>query len=270
MPCIYVLEFPNGKKYVGQTIRTLHERWNDHVKTSRNPRSKGYNSVVYRAMRFHGVGNIVHRVLEEITAEPSVVQSILNEKEIQWIATLNTMTPNGYNATSGGCQGFICTEDIRRKISQVQKERYKNPEEIVKISQAAINRFANPEERKRQSQRMKARDTKHFRSCKDTKDLPKYVSIRRRSGGNRFIIIDHPLCKYKYFGVSFRGPNSTEISLHNCLTYLAYLDVIMDVKILITKVDSFSKQRAKEKQAIENLFTVLQQTIQKLSMMFRD
>jgi len=79
---------------------------------------------------------------------------------------------------------------------------------------------------------MKKRDTSSFRSCSDTIRLPKYVSIRRRKGV-RYIIIDHPKCKYKYFGVRSRiEPYASKKSLRECLQYLFILNHSDDVKQL--------------------------------------
>ena len=78
----------NGKKYVGQTIRRLNIRMNNH---------KHGDLYIDKAIRKYGWKNFKVEVLEECyTVEQ------LNEREIFWIAALNTKEPNGYNITDGG------------------------------------------------------------------------------------------------------------------------------------------------------------------------
>lgn len=80
----------NGKKYVGQTIRPLSERWKDHCRA----KDKNY---FHNAIRKYGADNFTREVID--TAE--TVEE-LDEKEIYWIAKLNTLFPNGYNLKEGG------------------------------------------------------------------------------------------------------------------------------------------------------------------------
>lgn len=47
----------------------------------------------------------------------------LNEKEIFWISTLNTLSPNGYNLTTGGSSGGKASEETRIKIGLSCKGR---------------------------------------------------------------------------------------------------------------------------------------------------
>lgn len=80
----------NGKKYVGQTVRSLEERWKDHC------RAKDDN-YFHRAIHKYGVENFSLEVLD--TAESG---KELDEKEMFWIKKLNTLFPRGYNLKEGG------------------------------------------------------------------------------------------------------------------------------------------------------------------------
>ena len=78
----------NSTVYVGQTKRTIKERFIEHAKAETH---LGY------AIRKYGRKKFTIEVIEECeTAEQ------LNEREIFWIAKLNTKAPNGYNYTEGG------------------------------------------------------------------------------------------------------------------------------------------------------------------------
>lgn len=218
MGLIYLLAI-NGKPYIGQTKQTFEKRLKDHKKSSKNPNDKSYNVPLYRAIRKYGWETLIPEILEN-----DIDDNELNDREIFYINLYNTMSPIGYNLTSGGNQMMICSDESREKMRLAAMERYKNPELHEKLSLAAKKRYADPEERRKASERLKARPISNPRKCTHTKDLPKYVSARRRASGFRYIIIDHPRCKFKYFGVHSTSESSSEISLNNCLEYLKKLD----------------------------------------------
>ena len=95
----------NGKKYVGKTTQTLKRRINQH---------KHGNIHIDKAIQKYGRENFKVEVLEECyTVEQ------LNEREIFWIAALNTKVPNGYNITDGGegNLGLSHTKETRDQMS---------------------------------------------------------------------------------------------------------------------------------------------------------
>lgn len=104
----------NGKKYVGQTIRDLKERWKQHKN-----RSKHVDFLLYRAMRKYGTNNFEIEIID--TAKN---QNELNEKEFFWIRQLDTMSPNGYNAIAGSNGIKIFTTQYRQKLSAKLRERW--------------------------------------------------------------------------------------------------------------------------------------------------
>ena len=81
----------NGKMYIGQTIRTLKERFDDHISESRKSRAIG--RPLYDAIRLYGIEHFHIELIEE-TDSP-------DEREIYWIEYYGTFK-NGYNATFGG------------------------------------------------------------------------------------------------------------------------------------------------------------------------
>lgn len=80
----------SGKQYVGQTIRSLEERWRDHCRV----KDENY---FHRAIHKYGAENFSLEILDTATTEAE-----LDEKEIYWIAKLNTLFPRGYNLKEGG------------------------------------------------------------------------------------------------------------------------------------------------------------------------
>lgn len=99
---IYKIEnLINGKLYVGQSTN-IQERYKSHIRSSKNPKSRDYNSALHCAFRKYGISNFKITILEICNKE------LLNEREIFWINQLNTFN-EGYNETLGGdkrsCEG---------------------------------------------------------------------------------------------------------------------------------------------------------------------
>ncbi len=106
---IYVITcLVNGKQYVGQTRQSLKMRIDQHKRGSRRGRP-GIDAAIAK----YGWSDETFKVevLEVCPVE------MLNEREIFWIATLNSKTPNGYNLTDGGDGGLNPSEETRAKIS---------------------------------------------------------------------------------------------------------------------------------------------------------
>ena len=82
----------NGKNYVGQTTRTLEERFSEHAKA---------DTLLGKAIQMDGAENFSREVLEMCRT-----QEQLDEREKFWIAKLDCKFPNGYNTQSGGHRRF--------------------------------------------------------------------------------------------------------------------------------------------------------------------
>lgn len=83
----------NNHSYIGQTNISIEQRWRDHCRVSFNPNSDEYEFPLHRAIRKYGKENFNIELLEECDN--------LNDREIFWIAKLNTYE-DGYNAARGG------------------------------------------------------------------------------------------------------------------------------------------------------------------------
>ena len=125
-------------KYVGQTTKSTEERFNQHASNKK--------SYIGRAIRKYGVENFSIEILEECdTCEQ------LNEREIFWIAELNSKVPNGYNLTDGGDGIVGCSEETRAKLALASKGRKFSEETRAKIGLASKNRRPNEETRAKMS-----------------------------------------------------------------------------------------------------------------------
>ena len=116
---IYRCTLPNGKMYIGQTYREFQERQYEHIRKSKIKTENGYNYPFYRAIRKHGVENLIWDILDCASS-----QEELNEKEKYWISYYNTYikskNSNGYNQTLGGegQSGLVHTNESKNKISK--------------------------------------------------------------------------------------------------------------------------------------------------------
>lgn len=95
-----------GKRYVGQTISSLRERWRRHCHPSSNCK------VLKRAILKYGVESFEVNVLES-----RVPKSMLGEREQYWIEKLKTKAPLGYNLLAG----WSSTELVNASRSKTRK-----------------------------------------------------------------------------------------------------------------------------------------------------
>ena len=101
---VYLLiDGTNDKEYVGQTTRTVVERFNEHKKS---------DFLIGRAIRAHDEENFVIAILKECETSEE-----LGYWEKHFIKSRNTMSPNGYNLTDGGERNFIMLPETRAKMS---------------------------------------------------------------------------------------------------------------------------------------------------------
>ncbi|WP_159821537.1 GIY-YIG nuclease family protein [Colwellia sp. 20A7] len=92
-----VSNLSSGKKYVGQTVKKVSERWDQHIESSKGGEKFNIESLPYAIWKC-GLDNFMIEILEaSISGDPRI-----NAREKYWIKHLNTEAPNGYNLTAGG------------------------------------------------------------------------------------------------------------------------------------------------------------------------
>jgi len=107
MGYIYILTSPKGKSYIGQTIRPIQIRLEEHQK------SKGGRGVS-GAIKKHGWENFEKDWYYCPDEE-------LNKHEELMVEVLGTLTPNGYNLREGGGNRGKASEETRQKNSEATK-----------------------------------------------------------------------------------------------------------------------------------------------------
>lgn len=110
---IYLHTSPSGKSYVGQTCN-YEKRCRDHQLTTGCTRFSS-------AVKKYGWENFKHEILEKELSHDEA-----NQKEIFWIAKLNTLHPNGYNLDTGGGGRGIPTQETRKRMSAASKGHERN------------------------------------------------------------------------------------------------------------------------------------------------
>lgn len=88
----------NGKIYVGQTIKTLTERFQKHCWCTTTNDAYHFNMAIKKAIRKYGKENFTIELIEEVE------QDKLDEREVYWISYYDSYN-KGYNCTLGGQNG---------------------------------------------------------------------------------------------------------------------------------------------------------------------
>ncbi len=123
----------NGKKYVGQTTKTVEERFNKHAKT---------DSAIGNAIRKYGKKKFCYGVIVTCYSKEE-----LDEKEKYFIAALRSKSPTGYNRTDGGDGVVGWTDEMRARVSAANKGKTFSPQHRANLSAAQIERLKDPAER---------------------------------------------------------------------------------------------------------------------------
>lgn len=110
-----ILNTVNEKVYIGQTTKSLPQRWSEHLHASRQ--GKGY--YLHKAIRKYG-----EDCFEIYSLMRADMQDIVDESEIFWIKFFESTSSNhGYNLASGGLscavgrpKGFKHSEATKQRI----------------------------------------------------------------------------------------------------------------------------------------------------------
>ena len=125
----------NNKIYIGQTVKTVHKRFTQHINNSNKP----YFSqiVLYKAFNKYGIDNFICETIEEVPNE------LLDEREKYWIEYYNTYF-DGYNSTLGGRLVELYNwdvDDIIEKYLELKSAR--KVAEVLGCDHTSIDRILN-------------------------------------------------------------------------------------------------------------------------------
>jgi group I intron endonuclease len=117
----------NGKRYVGQTRNTISRRMAQH----KHRAATGCPYALHAAIRKYGWDYFRTDVLAK-----AETQDELNALEREFIESIRTISPNGYNLTTGG-ENYVRSDETRRKISTAMKGTQRCKGRVVSAEQRA-------------------------------------------------------------------------------------------------------------------------------------
>jgi len=189
MGIVYKFTSPNNKGYIGQTIHTFETRTSGHVSRAKKAEKCNFEiqgcEAFWRAIIKYGINNFQTEILIECD------NSELDKYEQEFIKLHRTLSPNGYNLTSGGNSNKIISEATRQKISR----------NVIK----AMERLGTL-----------------LKRSENSKGLPMYIgyySYRARYG---FRIQAHKKCSHKEFDVKLYG--TLELAKAAAIDYMEKID----------------------------------------------
>lgn len=124
----------NNKVYIGITIRSLQERWNEH----RSRIEERRHCHLYAAMLQYGIENFV---IEQI--DSALTKEELYKKEQYYISYYDSQNPaKGYNMTAGGdtLKAIDLDEEYIIYLYTIEKRSTAEIAKILKVSSNTIRR----------------------------------------------------------------------------------------------------------------------------------
>ena len=113
-----ITHIETGRIYIGQSWY-IEKRWRNH--------KNGYGShKIGSAIKKYGVEAFEFKILLEF--DENISQETLNEKEIQIIAEMKCVAPDGFNLKLGGQSGGKISEETRKKMSEQRTGRKQSEE----------------------------------------------------------------------------------------------------------------------------------------------
>jgi group I intron endonuclease len=168
----------DGMSYIGQTVKTLHQRWIQHISEVVN----GSSNYFHNAIRKYGPDSFIHEVLHicETKGEMDFV-------EIFYISLLDTKSPNGYNLTDGGegVPGWIPSNEWRKKKSismmnnSYSRGKICSPETKKKLHDAGIRIGISPVIREKMNKSHKG----HIVTSETRKKISETLKNRKKIRG---------------------------------------------------------------------------------------
>lgn len=138
-----IINLTNGKKYVGQTVKTAAKRFNAHACEK---------TFIGRAIRKHGKENFRYGVIKSCASKLE-----MDYWEKFFIKTLKTKSSKGYNLTDGGegIVGLKRTPEHKKRISIANKGKKKSIATRMKMRASKIGKPLLPEHRAKISKSLK-------------------------------------------------------------------------------------------------------------------
>lgn len=168
----------NGKAYVGQTVFSLENRRDRHIREALNRKDNCY---FHRAIRKYGIEKFDWEILQE----RDTIED-LNRLEMYYIGLYDTFE-KGYNLTLGGkgSIGFKHTKESRKKMSEVRIGMKPSEGAKKKISESLIGRKFSEETKRKMSKAQSGKKHPMY-GKKHTEESKLKMSLSRMGNKNHF------------------------------------------------------------------------------------
>ena len=167
----------NGKKYVGQTSKTLEKRISEHVYNALELKMEGH---FYSAIRNNGLD-----AFSVVILQTCQTRNELNSAEIKWISNLRTHDPKfGYNKTFGG-NSNQATPETAQKISKANSGRPQSLETRKKRSVSMTGRKIIKKSKSRKIRGPVSEETRRKQSIAHTNPPEETREKMRKGAKNR-------------------------------------------------------------------------------------
>ena len=121
---VYIIgNLETGKKYIGQTTRELHVRFQEHCGSS----NTSVSPLLKNSIKKYGKD---YFYMESLWESYNCTQKELDEKETELIKEHNTIYPNGYNLTEGGSGGRHSAK-TKQLLSEISKNMWAEKREAM-------------------------------------------------------------------------------------------------------------------------------------------
>lgn len=122
MGLVYKAVSPSGKAYTGQTAKSLRKRWREHCNEAFENKRNGCTAL-NRAIRKYGAD-----AFQLIVLEDGIDDADLDAREIHHIKAEKSLSPNGYNMTSGGKGALNPCQEWRVRQGKRKRDEWQDPE----------------------------------------------------------------------------------------------------------------------------------------------
>jgi group I intron endonuclease len=165
----------NNKSYIGQTIKTLNNRWSSHIR-------ERTNTYFHNAIKKYGVDNFTLETLCECKTP-----EILNIMETFYIIIHKShRSQNGYNLTWGGEDNPMNHKDARKKVQLANIGKKHSEESKKRMSNAKIGKISNwkgktpsNETKQKMSNAKKGKQHSICHNTKISESIKKHWEIRK-------------------------------------------------------------------------------------------
>lgn len=214
------------KKYTSKNNNTWGTigRWKSHIIEATSGK-KDHCRLLNQAIRKYKPENFDIIIICECENKE------LDEKEIYYIKEFNTLSPNGYNLTTGGAKGKDC-EETKQKKSAAKKGIKQSEEAKINSGKGQIGN----------------RRDKIKRKHEEDNDLPTYIQATRLKG----ILIGYSVSSFptgieekKYISTSFKNTKNPDEALEKAKKKLEELK--LEYSSLPSKIEEIKKEMFEEK-----------------------